>query len=177
MSVIQYIAHLNLFKFLQINYLNRIVSGMWESTTDIGGGIFDLATSYDLTFTNKLRYKEDNEHRKRFYRQTFAEEQPQPHIMTFEVWKKSLTLRYSIEAFLFFAVMILFQYEISRFNKDLHISIDEYNQFRQIEEEIERRGGITYVETHSSGYHENLDHSSDLLQQDSLEAELSATVS
>ena len=34
--------------------VNRFVSGMWESKTDIGGSVFDLATSYDLLFANKL---------------------------------------------------------------------------------------------------------------------------
>ena len=50
--MLQYLARLKMYKFLQLNMINRIVSGMWESKTDIGGSIFDLATSYDLTFTN-----------------------------------------------------------------------------------------------------------------------------
>ena len=34
----------------------------------MGGSVFDLATSYDLTFENNLDYSEDNESRKRFYK-------------------------------------------------------------------------------------------------------------
>ena len=63
-----------------------------------------------------------------------------------------------IEAVLFFSLMFVFQYEISRFNKDLHISIDEYEAFRTIEHEIETRGGISYVQSHSGDY---LDQSHD----------------
>jgi len=55
-AVLQYIAELKLYRFLQINHVNRIVSQMWESKTDIGGSVFDLSTSYYLTFTNKVRY-------------------------------------------------------------------------------------------------------------------------
>ena len=40
---------------------------MWESKTDVGGSMFDLSTCFYLTFTNKLRYLEDNEPHKRFY--------------------------------------------------------------------------------------------------------------
>jgi len=65
--VLQYIAELKLFRFLQINHVNRIVNQMWESKTDIGGSVFDLSTSYYLTFQNKVRYQEDNELGKRFY--------------------------------------------------------------------------------------------------------------
>ena len=55
-------------RFLQINHVNRIVSSMWRSKTDIGGSIFDLATSYDLSLVNETGFQEDNELRKRFYR-------------------------------------------------------------------------------------------------------------
>ena len=57
-----------MYNFLQLNMVNRFVSGMWESKTDIGGSVFDLATSYDLLFANKLNYEEDSERRKRFYK-------------------------------------------------------------------------------------------------------------
>lgn len=55
-SVLQYFAKLKLYRFLQINHVNRIVSQMWESKTDIGGSVFDLSTCYYLTFVNKVRY-------------------------------------------------------------------------------------------------------------------------
>ena len=62
-----------------------------------------------------------------------------------------MSLRYLIETFVFFGLMAFFQFEISRFNKDLHISIDEYLRFRALEDEIAARGGLTYRETHGAG--------------------------
>ena len=56
-----------MFTMLQINPVTRTVMSMWRSKTDIGGSIFDLATSYDLTFVNRLEYREDIELRRRFY--------------------------------------------------------------------------------------------------------------
>ena len=56
-----------MFTMLQINPVTRTVMSLWRSKTDIGGSIFDLATSYDLTFVNRLEYREDNELRRRFY--------------------------------------------------------------------------------------------------------------
>ena len=66
-NVIEYMAELEMMRMLQISQVTKIVTGLWQSDTDIGGSIFDLATSYDLTFTNKLKYREDNEFRRRFY--------------------------------------------------------------------------------------------------------------
>ena len=150
-TVLQYLAKLKMHRFMQINHMNRIVSSMWRSKTDIGGSVFDLATSYDLTVVNQLDYQEDNELRKRFYRERKGQEKPMPHQFNIQVWKRSMSLRYLIETFVFFGLMAFFQYEISRFNKDLHISIDEYKRFRELEDEIVARGGLTYIESHSGG--------------------------
>ena len=66
-TALQYLAELKIFRFLQIQHVNRIISSIWESKTDTGGSVCELATSYDLTFVNELNYAEDNERRKRFY--------------------------------------------------------------------------------------------------------------
>ena len=68
-NVMQYISELKLYKFLQINHVNRIISSLWESKTDIGGSVFDLSTSYEQIFVNQLSYSEDNEVRRRFYKE------------------------------------------------------------------------------------------------------------
>lgn len=65
-TVLEHLAELKFYEFLQINQVNRIVSSMWRSKTDTGGSIFDQATCFDLTFVNQLRFKEDRELRKRF---------------------------------------------------------------------------------------------------------------
>ena len=62
-----------------------------------------------------------------------------------------MSLRYLIEATIFFMLMAVFQYEISAFNKDLHISIDEYLRFKALENEIVARGGLTDRELHGGG--------------------------
>ena len=60
-SVLQYLSMLNMYRFLQINHVNRIVSGLWWSTTDVSGSVFELGTCYDLTFNNDLEFYEDTE--------------------------------------------------------------------------------------------------------------------
>lgn len=107
-SVLEYMSELKLYKFLQINQINRIVSGMWHSKTDVGSSVFTLATSYDLVYRNKLRFKEDRERRKRFNEPRPLEDFSKPHVCSFSVWQRSLNLRYLIEAFMFLVLMIVF---------------------------------------------------------------------
>ena len=142
-SVLVYIAELRLYRFLQINHVNRIVNQMWESKTDIGGSVFDLSTSYYLLNVNQLRYQEDNELRKRFYMPR-GNERPMPHRCTLAVWKKSMSLRYSIEAIIFFLLLFIFQFEMSQFNKDLHLSMRELKEFNILNNEIVAKGGSLY---------------------------------
>ena len=143
-SVLAYISHLKLYSFLQINHVNRIINQMWESKTDIGGSVFDLSTCHYLTFVNKLRYLEDNEPRRRFYEPKDAKYKPLPHRFTLAVWKKSMSLRYMIEAFIFFVILLIFQYEVSGFNRDIHISIRELHEFDLLNKEILAHGGTLY---------------------------------
>ena len=74
-----------------------------------------------------------------------------------------MSLRYLIEATIFFMLMAVFQYEISAFNKDLHISIDEYLRFKALEHEIVARGGLTYRELHGGTPSSSAAHHQDSL--------------
>ena len=116
---------------------------MWESKTDIGGSVFDLSTSYYLLFNNSLNFKEDSEQRHRFYVKQ-DKSKWRPHRFTLAVWKKSMSLRYLIESFLFFVLLLVFQFEISAFNKDLRISIRELKEFDLLSDEIIKKGGTPF---------------------------------
>jgi len=55
-----------------------------------------------------------------------------------------MSLRYAIESLIFFVILLIFQFEISAFNKDLHLSIQEIEEFKQLNEEIVKHGGLLY---------------------------------
>lgn len=78
-TVLQYLAELKIYRFLQIQQVNRIISSIWQSKTDTGGSVCELATSYNLTFVNKLDFAEDNERRNRFYEPRTRTQAPEPH--------------------------------------------------------------------------------------------------
>jgi len=134
-TVLQYVAELKLFDFLQNNHVNRVVNQMWESKADVGGSLFELSTSYYLVSENQLTFREDNEVRKRFYLNR-KNERPLPHRFTFAVWKKSMSLRYFIESLIFFGCLLFFQYFVSDFNKKLSLSIREIKEFEGISDAI-----------------------------------------
>ena len=45
-SVLEYIASLHLFEFLQIKHVFRVVDALWAGSADAGGSILSMATSY-----------------------------------------------------------------------------------------------------------------------------------
>ena len=65
-------------------------------------------------------------------------------------------LRNIIDTVLFFALMTFFQYEISLFNKDLHITINEVAEFKALEEVLKDRGEPLYKDRHKDDYHRML---------------------
>ena len=50
-----------------------------------------------------------------------------------------MSLRYMIEAALFFATMIYAQYEVSNLNQNLHVTIPDYTEFKAVQIEINSR--------------------------------------
>ena len=148
-SVLESLARLKVYKFLQINYVNQIISSLWESKTDIGGSIFDLATSFDLCCRNRVRNKEDREVRRRFYLPRDLAH-AKPHRCGFAVWMHSASLRYLIEAFIFFSMMVFFQITIANFNRDMMEAMMDINEFRAMKTSIMARGGIPFGEPGNS---------------------------
>ena len=150
-TVLQYISDLKLFEFLQINHVNRIVNGLWNSKADVGGSLFEMSTSFDLCCRNKLRFKEDTERSKRFYEPREIGYNTKAHPYAYNVWKRSLSLRYLIEAAIFFILMIILQVEVSAFNQNLHLDIVKLIMYNTLEDEIVARGGTTYRERSTNG--------------------------
>ena len=124
--------------------MNRIISGRWNSKTDIGGSLFEMSTSYNLLCRNKLKYLDDKERRSRFYEPRSIDYSTKDHRYVFNVWKKSLSLRYLIESLIFFAALLIFQIEISAFNSNLQITIIEVVMYQTLQDEIVSRGYDTY---------------------------------
>lgn len=87
--------------------------------------------------------------RTRFYLRNRRKEKHLPHMLSFQVWKKSMNLRYMIEAGIYGGILLLYQYEISAFNKDLHIAMREIVEFEILNKEIVDHGGRTYAESHA----------------------------
>lgn len=68
---------------------------------------------------SKVAYTKDEEKNRRFYVKRDSSKS-RPHLLTFEVWKKSMFIRYMLEMFIFFAFALFFQYEVTQFNTSLH---------------------------------------------------------
>ena len=137
--MLENIEGIKFYRFLQINSVNRVVNILWNGEADILSTPFELATSYDLTFNNSLSYKEDRERKSRFYVPRDFNKDIKPHSCSFSVWKRSLSLRYGIEALIYIVIMLVFQLQVSSFNTDLQTSALEITLEKAMREEIENR--------------------------------------
>ena len=133
---------------------------MWHSKTDISGSIFELASCYTLCFRNDMiQNKADTEVRLRFKCGSGDSDvggyKPMPHYLTKQVWLRSMSVRYLLETLVFFALVAVYQYEVSLFNKDLHLSIDELAHYRALESEIGSRNGVNGISSSGNGAHDH----------------------
>ena len=55
-----------------------------------------------------------------------------------------MSLRYYIEALIFIAMLCVFQIEISKFNREVQISVVELREYSLMANELEVRGGKIY---------------------------------
>jgi len=89
----------------------------------------EASTVFQIMRRSSLTFYKDQEASHRFYQKRDMSDM-RVHIMQYEVWKKSMFIRYLLEACIFFLVAIVFQFYISRFNKDVHKLADEIERIR-----------------------------------------------
>jgi hypothetical protein len=118
-DLLWYISEHGIFSILDTKVMDRIIQDFWNSNIDITGSFFEASTTYQILMKSSLTYTKDQEAVRRFYHPQDIQ-QLRTHIFQYEVWKKSMFIRYLIEASIFTFFALLFQYYISFFNKDIH---------------------------------------------------------
>ena len=114
-------ARLQLYKVMQTNVTDRVIKDTWNSRVDISGSIFENSTAFNYIFYNYFSSNEDFESKRRFYHKRDLTTEVRPHRFSYRVWLQSMNLRYFIEMAFFAMNVLIFQYYLSMFNKDLHM--------------------------------------------------------
>ena len=76
------------------------------------------------------------------------------------MWKRSVSLRYLIESLLFLILLIVFQYEVSKFNVDLHLSIVEVTVYQSLQDELAAKTQTVKIHHENDDRHLNSEISS-----------------
>ena len=71
-----------------------------------------------------------------------------------------MSLRYLIESLLFLILLIVFQYEVSKFNVDLHLSIVEVTVYQSLQDELATKSQIVVIHHENDDRHLNSETSS-----------------
>jgi len=118
-DLLWYLAEHNIYSILDAKVMDRILQDFWNSNIDVSGTFMDASTFYQILKKSKFVYTKDEEKERRFYLERDST-LSRPHLLTFEVWKKSMFVRYMIEMLIFFGFALYFQFEVTLFNKSLH---------------------------------------------------------
>lgn len=84
--------------------------------------------------------------------------------MQFEVWKKSMFIRYLIEAFVFIFFALFFQYYITFFNQDIHKMIEDMDALEKWEDQDDKENFTGYWDTLSKFQHDLKNANKDFLE-------------
>lgn len=94
--VIDYLEKHDTFKLFETKVMDRVVREMWNGSIDAGGSFFALSTSYTIIKELVDGSKEDAERNHRLL-WTRDLDSLRHHTLTFRVYLKSMSLRYTIE--------------------------------------------------------------------------------
>jgi hypothetical protein len=102
-DLLWYVAEHNIYKILDAKVMDRILQDFWNSNIDITGRFMEASSTYQIIRKSHFAYTKDQESCRRFYHKTDVRT-IRPHILQFEVWKKSMFIRYVIEAVIFIII-------------------------------------------------------------------------
>lgn len=102
-----YIAEHNLYSLLGSRVMDRIMQDFWKSNMDVSGNIMEASTAYRIISRSSFAFTRDEEKEQRFYKRKDMSKL-KSHPFQFHVWKKSMLVRYAIEAFSFVALAFFF---------------------------------------------------------------------
>ena len=98
-------------------------------------------------FYNYTDSKEDFEEKRRFYHGRDLTLDVRPHQFSYRVWLQSMSLRYFIEMAFFAVNVMIFQYYLSGFNKDLHVVNNDIKELIKMEVyETDEMGRILMID-------------------------------
>jgi len=120
---------------LDAKVMDRILQDYWNSNVDVTGRFFDSSTPFKIFKLSNFAYSKDQEAAHRFYLPR-TNDLTRPHLLQFEVWKRSMSVRYMLELAIFISVALFFQFEITAFNQNLHL-MNKYREATKLHEELD----------------------------------------
>eukprot|EP00347_Sterkiella_histriomuscorum_P017383 403349594 len=115
-----YMSLHNVYSILDTKSTDRIIQDFWKSNIDVNGNLLAASTSYRIfeasINNNNFSFQDLN-----IFKQQNSVNQLKSHNYQFNVWKKSMQVRYFFEATFFVGVAIFFQIYINQFNIELHV--------------------------------------------------------
>jgi hypothetical protein len=130
-DLLWYISEHNIYSILDTKLMDRILQDFWNSNIDVTGTFLEASSSFKILSLSSFSYSKDQEKLRRFHVKKEVNSM-HSHFLQFDVWKKSMFVRYFLEAVFFLIMALFFQYFIAEFNRDLHILSEDLEQEEMI---------------------------------------------
>eukprot|EP00347_Sterkiella_histriomuscorum_P018923 403343649 len=115
-----YMSLHNVYSILDTKSTDRIIQDFWKSNIDVNGNLFSASTSYrlleEIIQGDHIDFKKFNfKHLSKNHESLLKS-----HNYQYQVWKKSMQVRYFFESVMFLGIAVFFQIYINEFNTLLH---------------------------------------------------------
>eukprot|EP00347_Sterkiella_histriomuscorum_P019940 403339718 len=115
-----YMSLHNVYSILDTKSTDRIIQDFWKSNIDVNGNLFSASTSYrlleEIIQGNHIDFKKFNFKLLSKNHESLLKS----HNYQYQVWKKSMQVRYFFESVMFLGIAVFFQIYINEFNTLLH---------------------------------------------------------
>ncbi|CDW83264.1 transient receptor potential cation subfamily member 4 [Stylonychia lemnae] len=122
-----YMSLHNVYSILDTKSTDRIIQDFWKSNIDVNGNLLSTSTSFRLV-EDTLNQKEIDMENFDIIKKFKNSNSLKSHQYQYQVWKKSMQIRYFFEAAMFLAIAIFFQIYINNFNSKVHTVSNEMDE-------------------------------------------------
>ena len=130
-----YLDEFNLFEILACRIMDQVIQKKWKGKFDINVPITDYSTPYTLLVDKYKIFASDTVFSELNIKMFILDRKERTHQYKFEVWLRSMGLRFQIDAIIILAFTIFFQLFLNKYLTSQNIAKKSILKLREMEED------------------------------------------
>jgi hypothetical protein len=141
-----YMQKYSLYHILDSKIMDKFIYDKWRGREAFNSSILGYSQAFNLLNDPHKLYQSEKLTDQLYQNLFLWDKKEQTHEYKFHVWKKSMSLRYGIEFCYILAMTLFYQYEISHFNRYLHLAKYELTLIKEHMREVGFKDDFYYQE-------------------------------